>query len=409
MIHGDNASAIELVAWPGRPGLLERTLAAIAPMDAASAGAAAARAADLAIPAGSLGKMLTLSVRLAGIQRTLAPAFPRKAVVVMAGDHGVVRRGVSAFPSDVTPQMVANFARGGAAINALACSAGARVVVTDVGVAADLPATVGLLPVATVAEALASGAILHRKVRFGTDDLSSGPAMTREQATAALEAGIDVLEGLVAEGLDLVATGDMGIGNTTPSSALACVFTGRPPCDVTGRGTGIDDPALERKRQVVEEALAVNRPDAADPLGALAAVGGLEIAGIAGVILGASAAGIPVLVDGFISTAGALVACALAPAARDYLIAAHRSLEPGHRVMLEHLGVDPLLDLDLRLGEGTGAALAMPLVDGAAALIGTMATFAEAGVSESAAAPGGSAAVAAATAAAPASEAEEGV
>ncbi|MHB0980787.1 MAG: nicotinate-nucleotide--dimethylbenzimidazole phosphoribosyltransferase [Thermoleophilia bacterium] len=382
-----NAPPAEPAAWPGRPGLLARTLDAIRPVDTAAARAAAARAADLAIPPGSLGRMLALSVRLAAIQRRPAPAFPRKAVVVMAGDHGVVRRGVSAFPAEVTPQMVANFARGRAAINALACSAGARVVVTDVGVAADLPATIGLWPVATVAEALASGAVLHRKVRLGTDDLSSGPAMTREQATGALEAGIDVVEGLLAEGLDLVATGDMGIGNTTPSSALACVFTGRAPREVTGRGTGIDDPALERKMRVVEEALAINRPDAADPLGALAAVGGLEIAGIAGVILGAAAAGIPVLVDGFISTAGALVACALAPAARDYLIAAHRSLEPGHRVMLEYLGVEPLLDLDLRLGEGTGAALAMPLVDGAAALIGTMATFAEAGVSESTAAP----------------------
>jgi nicotinate-nucleotide--dimethylbenzimidazole phosphoribosyltransferase len=330
----------------------------------------------------------------------------------MAGDHGVVRRGVSAFPAEVTPQMVANFAQGQAAINALAGSAGARVVVTDVGVAADLSATVGLWPVATVAEALATGAILHRKVRLGTDDLSAGPAMNREQATAALEAGIDVVEGLIVDGLDLIATGDMGIGNTTPSSALACVFTGRAPRDVTGRGTGIDDPALERKRQVVEESLAANRPDAADPLGALAAVGGLEIAGIAGVILGAAAAGIPVLVDGFISTAGALVACALAPAARDYLIAAHRSLEPGHRVMLEYLGVEPLLDLDLRLGEGTGAALAMPLVDGAAALIGTMATFAEAGVSESTAAPAAvarfTAAKAVAAPAAPAAEAESG-
>lgn len=383
MKQADHAPVTELAAWTGRPGLLARTRVAIMPVDAAAAGAAAARAAELAIPAGSLGRVLALSVRLAGIQRSLAPAFPRKAVVVMAGDHGVVCRGVSAFPAEVTPQMVANFVRGRAAINALAAAAGARVLVTDVGVAVDLPSTLGLRSVTSVAEALASSAVLHRKVRLGTDDLSSGPAMTREQAMAALEAGIDVVEGLVAQGLDLVATGDMGIGNTTPSSALACVFTGCAPSEVTGRGTGIDDLALERKRQVVEEALAFNRPDPADPLGALAAVGGLEIAGIAGVILGAAAAGIPVLVDGFISTAGALVACALAPAARDYLIAAHRSLESGHGVMLEHLGVDPLLDLDLRLGEGTGAALAMPLVDGAATLIGTMATFAEAGVSES--------------------------
>lgn len=371
-----------LCLWTSGPGSLERTLAAVASVDAGAVDKAAARAGELAIPAGSLGRILELSVRLAGIQRRLTPRFPRKVIVVMAGDHGVARRGVSAFPPEVTPQMVANFARGRAAVNALAGSAGARVVVTDVGVAADLFSAVGLRPVATVAEALVPGAVLHRKVRYGTDDMCSRPAMTREQATVALEAGINVVEGLVAAGVDLVATGDMGIGNTTPSSALASVFTDHMPREVTGRGTGLDGPALERKRRAVEKALARHRPDPADPIGALAAVGGLEIAGIAGVILGAAAGGIPVLVDGFISTAGALVACALSPPARDYLIAAHRSCEPGHQVMLEHLNMHPLLDLDLRLGEGTGAALAMPLVDGAATLLGTMATFAEAGVSE---------------------------
>lgn len=360
---------------------LAATLARIHPIDPEAAARARARAQDLAVPAGSLGRPLELGVRLAAMQKTLKPAFPRKAVVVMAGDHGVVRQGVSAFPAEVTPQMVANFVRGQASINALARAAGARTVVVDAGVDADLAAA-GVRVTRDLAEALGGGAALDRKVRRGTGDLSREPAMTRDEAVATLEAGIEVVDGLRADGLDLVATGDMGIGNTTPSSALACVFTGRPAAEVTGRGTGIDEAGLARKRAVVEAALALHRPDRGDPLGVLAAVGGLEIGGIAGTVLAGAAAGIPVLVDGFISTAGALVACALAPTARDYLIAGHRSLEPGHRIVLDHLGLAPLLDLDLRLGEGTGAALAMPLVDGAAALLREVATFAEAGVSE---------------------------
>jgi nicotinate-nucleotide--dimethylbenzimidazole phosphoribosyltransferase len=329
---------------------------------------ARARADQLAIPAGSLGRLLDLAVRLAAIQGTLAPAFPRKAVVVMAGDHGVVDQGVSAFPRDVTAQMVANFTQGKAAINALAGVAGARVVIVDVGVAADLSALVQ------------AGLVVDRNVRRGTADLSVGPAMTRAEALAAIMAGVGMADGLVVDGTDLLATGDMGIGNTTPSSCLACVYTGKSPAEVTGRGTGVDATGLERKRRVIERALELHRPDPADPIGVLAAVGGLEIAGIVGVLLGASARGVPTLVDGFISTAGALVACALAPACADYLVAAHRSQEPGHRVMLEYLRLEPLLDLDLRLGEGTGAALAMPLIDGAAALLRDMATFAEAQV-----------------------------
>ena len=361
---------------------LESTLRRIHPVDADAAARASSRAANLAVPTGSLGRMTDLAIQLAAIQGTLKPAFPRKAVVVMAGDHGVVRQGVSAFPPEVTPQMVANFTRGEAAINALANSAGARVTVVDAGVNADLYAILGEKVSADLKTVLAEGGVLDRKVRPGSGDISHGPAMSRQEAVCSLEVGIEVVEGWVAQGIDLLATGDMGIGNTTPSSALACVFTGRPPVDVTGRGTGIEDQALVKKRQVVEAALAVNQPDPADPVGALARVGGLEIGAIAGAILGAAAAGIPVLVDGFISTAGALIACALAPVARSYLIAGHRSMEPGHRIMQEHLGLTPLLDLDLRLGEGTGAALAMPIVDGAAALLGGMATFAEAGVSE---------------------------
>jgi nicotinate-nucleotide--dimethylbenzimidazole phosphoribosyltransferase len=350
--------------------ILSATVRAIRPVSQEHAATAGARAADLAVPPGSLGRLLDLSVRLAAIQRTLRPTFPRKAVVVMAGDHGVVHQGVSAFPAEVTPQMVANFVAGRAAINALAGAAGARVLVVDVGVAADLSGLTG------------SGAVIDRKVRLGTMDLSQGAAMTREQAVASIAAGIGVVESALENGLDLLGTGDMGIGNTTPSTCLACVFTAHTPAEVTGRGTGIDDEALRRKTAVVAQALERNSPDPADPLGTLAKVGGLEIGGIAGVMLGGARAGLPVLVDGFISTAAALVACALAPDTRDYLVAAHRSQEPGHRIMLEHLGLTPLLDLDLRLGEGTGAALAMPLVDGAAALLREMATFAEAGVTE---------------------------
>lgn len=362
--------------------LLSATRDRIRPVDPESAGRAAARAAALAIPAGSLGRMLDLGVLLASIQGTLQPYFQRKAIVTAAGDHGVTCRGVSAFPAEVTPQMVVNFVRGLAAVNALARAAGARVMVVDAGVAVDLRTVLGDRVSTDFLTVLENGGVLDRKVRFGTADLSSGPAMSREEAVRSLEAGIEIALALRTAGIDLVGTGDMGIGNTTPSSALACVFTGRTPFDVTGRGTGIDAASLERKRAVVEEALAVNSPDPSDPVGVLAAVGGLEIGVIAGVILGGACAGIPVVVDGFISTAGALVACAIAPPTRGYLIAGHRSLEPGHRTMLDHLGLTPLLDLDLRLGEGTGAALAMPLVDGAAALLREMATFAEAGVAE---------------------------
>jgi len=351
-------------------------------VNAASAARAAARAADLAIPAGSLGRMLDLAVLLAAIQDTLRPSFSRKAIVTVAGDHGVTCRGVSAFPAEVTPQMVANFVRGRAAVNALAGAAGARVMVVDAGVAADLRAQVGDLVSADFSTVFENGGVLDRKVRFGTADLSSGPAMSRDESLRALEAGIEIAQRMRAAGIDLIGTGDMGIGNTTPSSALACVFTGRTAGDVTGRGTGIDDAGLGRKRAAVEEALAFHSLDPSDPVGVLAAVGGIEIGVIAGVILGGASVGIPVVIDGFISTAGALVVCAIAPHARGYLIAGHRSLEPGHRIMLDYLGLTPLLDLDLRLGEGTGAALAMPLIDGAAALLREMATFAEAGVAE---------------------------
>lgn len=327
---------------------------------------------NLAIPQGSLGQLLKLAEQLTSIQRSLTPSVRSKAVVTMAGDHGVVVEGVSAFPQEVTVQMVGNFVVGGAAINVLAEVAGARVIVVDMGVAADLGDLVN------------DGKILSRKVGYGTQNMSSGPAMTREQAIQGLEAGINLAGDLVREGVELLATGDMGIGNTTSSSAILAVFSGLPIHEVTGRGTGIDDAALENKIRVIQQALDVNKPDEKDPVDVLAKVGGFEIAGIAGLILGAAYFKVPVLVDGFISTAGALLAKQLAPHSLDYMIAAHQSMEYGHRLMLEELGIKPILNLDLRLGEGTGAALAMNVVESAAQVIAKMLTFEGAGVSQSA-------------------------
>jgi len=287
---------------------------------------------------------------------------------VMAGDHGVCEEGVSAFPQEVTPQMAINIVHGGAGINVLARAAGARVVVTDVGIAADLEGAPGLQ---------------IRKVARGTANMAKGPAMTRDQARRAVETGIEVFEAeLAREAFGIAATGDMGIGNTTPSAAIAAVMAAVPVRTVVGRGTGIGDAALEHKIAVIEAALALNKPDAKDALGILAAVGGFEIGAIAGTILAAAARRIPVLVDGFISGAGALIAQGLCPASVEYMIASHASVEPGHQAMLKVLGLKPLLDLGMRLGEGTGAALAMPLCAAACRILDEMATFGEAGVSE---------------------------
>ncbi len=322
----------------------------------------------LAIPRGSLGELLVLAEQLSGIRETLKPSVKRKVVVTMAGDHGIVREGVSAFPQEVTPQMVQNFVLGGAAINVLAAVAGARVVVVDMGVATDLSKLVN------------EEKILSYKIDYGTRNMARGPAMTREQAQRALESGIEIAGNLARDGVELLATGDMGIGNTTPSSAILAVLSGRPVREVTGRGTGISDEALENKIRAIEKAIDINRPDAKDPVDVLAKVGGFEIGGIAGIILGAAYHRVPVVVDGFISTAGALLAKALAPSSVEYMIAAHRSLEYGHQFMLEELGLNPLLNLNLRLGEGTGAALAMNIVESAAQVIGKMLTFEDAGV-----------------------------
>jgi nicotinate-nucleotide--dimethylbenzimidazole phosphoribosyltransferase len=284
----------------------------------------------------------------------------------MAADHGVVAEGVSAFPADVTPQMVANFLRGGAAINALAGVAGARMVVVDMGIASPLPARSDLV---------------SRRVADGTRSMAAGPAMTRAEAARSVVTGIEIAEQLIDDGIGVIAIGDMGIGNTTASSALTAAMTGAPVAAVTGRGTGVDDQGLERKVRVIERALEVNRPDANDGLACLVAVGGFEIGGMAGVILGATARKVPVILDGFVAGAAALVAVAICPAARAHLIAAHRSVERGHQIALEWLGLDPLLDLGMRLGEGTGAVLAMPILDAALAALDEMATFEEAAVS----------------------------
>jgi nicotinate-nucleotide--dimethylbenzimidazole phosphoribosyltransferase len=326
---------------------------------------------NLAIPQGSLGKLLSLAEQLASIKQTLTPSVRRKTVVTMAGDHGVVAEGVSAFPQEVTPQMVANFVAGGAAINVLAEVAGAQVLVVDMGVAADL------------SDYVKDGRILSRKVGHGTQNMSQGPAMTREEAIQGLEAGINLAANLVREGVELLATGDMGIGNTTSSSAILAVFSGLPVQEVTGRGTGIDDAALENKIRVIQQALDVNKPDDKDPVDVLAKVGGFEIGGIAGLILGAAYSKVPVVVDGFISGAGALLAKNLAPHSLDYMISAHQSMEHGHRLMLKELGLEPILNLNLRLGEGSGAVLAMNVVESSAQVIGKMLTFEDAGVSQS--------------------------
>jgi nicotinate-nucleotide--dimethylbenzimidazole phosphoribosyltransferase len=340
--------------------------ARIVPLDADAMATARARQARLTKPPGSLGRLEEIAIQIAGMTGSDRLSVARRAVVVMAADHGVTQEGVSAYPAEVTPQMALNFLRGGAAINAIASSVGATVTVVDVGIAADLD----------------HPALVARKVAAGTANMAEGPAMTREQTLAAMVAGAETFEALADAGLDLVATGEMGIGNTTAASALTAVMTGRAVRDVTGRGTGVDDERLERKVSVIERAIRVNAPDARDPLGTLAKVGGLEIAALSGLILAAASRHIPVLLDGFIASSAALIACAWRPLTREYLLAGHVSVEPGHRIILDHLGLRPLLSLEMRLGEGTGAALAMAVVDAALRAHTEMATFDEAGVSD---------------------------
>jgi nicotinate-nucleotide--dimethylbenzimidazole phosphoribosyltransferase len=347
--------------------ILVKTIADIKPLDKPSMVKAIERQDSLTKPAGSLGRLEALSVQIAGIQGKAQPQIKQKAVIVMAADHGVAARGTSAYPQEVTAEMVLNFLRGGAAINVISRQVGARVVIVDMGVAAKLDANPGL--------------ISHR-IAAGTQDMSKGPAMTPEQAKQALEAGIEIMTAEIRKGLDIVGTGDMGIGNTTASSAICAVMTGKTAAEVTGRGTGLDDKQLQHKIAIINEAIALNKPEVAKPLEVLAKVGGFEIGGLAGVILGAAANRVPVVIDGFISGAAALIAAGICPKSKDYMIAGHCSVEPGHRIMLQHLGLKPLLDLEMRLGEGTGGALAMSLAETSVRILSEMATFAEAGVAE---------------------------
>jgi nicotinate-nucleotide--dimethylbenzimidazole phosphoribosyltransferase len=349
--------------------LLNATIARIKPQDDSIRGQAIDRLDRLTMPHWALGRLLDLAVDLAGITGSLQPQVNRRLIVTMAGDHGVAVEGVSAFPQAVTGQMVANIVAGGAGINALARVAGARVQVVNMGAACDLSALT------------ASGQILCKTIAPGTANIAMGPAMTREQAIRSLEAGIEVAQAFAAD-TDLFGTGDMGIANTTPSSAIVALLTGASAEQATGNGTGIDNGQRRHKVSVIQRALDINRPDPHDGLDVLAKVGGFEIGGLAGLILGAAALRKPVIIDGFISTAAALVAQSLAPASVDYMIAAHHSMEQGHRLALARLRKKPLLDLDFRLGEGTGAALAMTLVEGAQRILTEMATFEEAAVSQ---------------------------
>jgi nicotinate-nucleotide--dimethylbenzimidazole phosphoribosyltransferase len=366
-VHAEEYGRREL---PGREAvsLLDEVRAAIRPPDAGAVAAARERQAQLTKPAGSLGVLEDVSIQLAGLAGACPPPMPEPAAVaIFAADHGVHAQGVTPWPQEVTGQMVANFLAGGAVVNAFAAQAGAEVVVVDVGVAADLDRVPGLLP---------------RKIARGTADFTAGPAMSQDQAVTAMGVGIEVARDLVAAGNRCLLTGDMGIANTTASAALICAFTGRDASEVTGRGTGVDTATLARKIDVVRRGLALNHPDPADPVRTLAAVGGLEHAAIAGFIMAGAALGVPVILDGVIAGSAALAACAIAPGAASCLIAGHRSAEPGHTVALEHLGLRPLVDLDLRLGEGTGALLALPIVQSAVRALRDVATFDSAGVTE---------------------------
>jgi nicotinate-nucleotide--dimethylbenzimidazole phosphoribosyltransferase len=347
-------------------GKLQEVLKNIRPVDESRTAAIQARLDKLTKPQGSLGRLEELAKRYCLITGRDRPKIENKIIFTFAGDHGVTEEGVSAFPKEVTPQMVYNFIGGGAGVNVLAKHVGARVIVVDVGVDHEFEPADGLE---------------IKKIGRGTRNMTKGPAMTRDEAERAVLAGVDMVEKYKTS-LDIIGTGDMGIGNTTPSSAIVAVITGTDPEMVTGRGTGIDDASFRNKVAIIRKAIEVNRPDRNDPLDVLAKVGGYEIAGIAGLVLGAALYHIPVVVDGFISTAGALIAAEMSPHVKGVIIAAHQSVEIGHRKMLEHLEQRPLLDLNLRLGEGTGAALGMSLVEAGVKILTEMATFADAGVAE---------------------------
>lgn len=344
--------------------LMEDTISKIGELDREAQKKARQRQENLIKPMGSLGMLEDVAVKISGITGEVMPWLEKKTVITIAGDHGVARDGVSAASQDVTPQMVRGFLNGGAAINVLTRHVGAQVVCADLG----------------MVKSVDDPRLISKRIGPGTNNIAEGPAMSREQARAAVETGIRLAADEIAKGTQLLGTGDMGIGNTTPSTAILAAFTGFPVSLLTGKGTGLDEAGVERKARLIEKALDLNKPDPRDGLDVLAKVGGFEIGGLAGVILGAAASRVPVVIDGFISGAAAMIARSLEPRSVDYMIASHLSEEPGHKVMLTWLGIEPLLQMRMRLGEGTGAALAFTLVDAALKIVKEMATFQEAGV-----------------------------
>jgi nicotinate-nucleotide--dimethylbenzimidazole phosphoribosyltransferase len=351
---------------------LDEILTGIAPIDREWIEKARERTAQLVMPTRALGRLHDISERLCGIQKTLTPSIRRKAVLVMAGDHGIVEAGVSAYPQEVSGAMVRTFLAGGAGINAISKHVAADVWVVDMGIIPELD-TSGMA---------GHDRLLVNKIGNGTANFARGPAMTPEQAEKSIVAGFQQASRLLGDGVEIIGTGDMGIGNTTPSAAIGAVITGADLNEMVGRGTGVDDDGLQRKKDAVRRGIEVNQPDAADGLDVLSKVGGFEIGGIAGTILAGAYHKCPVVIDGFISTAGALIAGTLCPAIGDYIFSGHCSEEPGHRAMLKHLALDPILDLGMRLGEGTGGALAMTIMEGAARVFKEVLTFAEAGVAD---------------------------
>ncbi|NLZ53167.1 MAG: nicotinate-nucleotide--dimethylbenzimidazole phosphoribosyltransferase [Thermoanaerobacteraceae bacterium] len=321
---------------------------------------------ELTKPPGSLGVLEDIAKQIAGITGHVIPELPKKAAILMAGDHGIVKEGVAPFPQEVTSQMVLNFVNGGAAMSVLTRHENAKLYVVDVGVATDLPDVPN---------------IIKRKVAYGTKNMAEGPAMTKAETVRAIEVGIEITEEVINDGAGLIAIGEMGIGNTSPSTAIIATYSGLSVKEVVGRGTGVDDERLKIKIAAIEKALKVNKPDTSNPIDVLAKVGGLEIAGLTGVILACAANRVPVIIDGFISGAAAIIASEIAPLAKNYMLGSHLSEEPGHKVMLDFLRIKPMLMMNMRLGEGTGAALAMNLVDASLKILKEMATFGEAGIS----------------------------
>lgn len=360
---------------------LEEIIRTIEPLDQATMEKARQHTSQLIMPPRALGELNDIGEKICSILRTLKPSVKRKAVVVMAGDHGVAGQGVSAFPQEVTGEMVKAFIRGGASINVLARHTGSRVLVVDMGIIPDLSELVA--DTMEPANSPRGNLLITRKIGRGTKDFTQGPAMTVDEAQNAILVGFDIGSALFEQGLDLLGTGDMGIGNTSPSSAIGSVITGHPVERMTGRGTGVDDEGFARKCDTIRKGITVNRPDPTKPLDVLSKVGGFELGGIAGLVLAAAYHKKPVVIDGLISTAGALVAHVLCPEVKDYMFAGHQSVEQGHRLMLEHLGLNPLLDIGMRLGEGTGGVLAMHIIEAGVKIFREVLTFEQAAVSES--------------------------